>query len=156
MKPSHGFFLILLSATVLSWAHPGGTHPKNLAVTPQAEQQDAAGMAPSQTRHVTAQDLGMIDLSNEFESLKGRMLRARLITIEPGGSVAWHEHQQRPGVAYLINGSLVEIRDDGQGPRKILRRPGDAVFESTGVLHGWNNISSVPVTTLVVDLIPEP
>ena len=154
MKLSHGLFLILLSATAPSWAHPGG-HPKSLAVIPQAEEQNAAVVAPSQTRHVTAQDLGMIELSNEFEALKGRMLRARLITIERGGSVAWHEHQQRPGLAYLINGSLVETRDEGQGPRKFLRRQGDAVFESTGVLHGWKNISSVPVTTLVVDLIPE-
>ena len=82
------------------------------------------------------------------------MLRTRRITIAPGGSVAWHEHQQRPGVAYLIEGNLTEVRDDGSGPRTIQRRAGEAVFESTGVLHGWRNDSGLPATAVVIDLVP--
>ena len=69
--------------------------------------------------------------------------------------MAWHQHQQRPGVAYLINGSLIEIRDDGTGPRAIQRKTGEAVFESTGVLHGWRNDSDQPATAVVIDLVPQ-
>ena len=79
---------------------------------------------------VSIQPLGQVDLASDFPSPTNRVLRARRITIGPGGSVAWHEHQQRPGVAYLIEGSLIEIRDDGSGVRRIERQAGDAVFES--------------------------
>ena len=155
MKLSIAAVLMLISTATPSLAHPGIPQQKMTAVIPEAEHRSASRKAPRQTRHVTSQNLGTIDLSQDFKSLKGRMLRARLITIEPGGSVAWHEHQQRPGVAYLLSGSLVEIRDEGQGERRIMRSHGDAVFENNGVRHGWKNTASVPATALVVDLIPE-
>ena len=124
-------------------------------VTPAREQRQAPRNAPSTTEKVSMESLGSLDLSKEFTALQGRMLRTRRITIAPGGSVAWHQHQQRPGVAYLINGSLIEIRDDGTGPRAIQRRAGEAVFESTGVLHGWRNDSDHPATAVVIDLVPQ-
>ena len=124
-------------------------------VTPAREQRPAPRDAPSTTTKVSVESLGSLDLSREFSALQGRMLRTRRITIAPGGSVAWHQHQQRPGVAYLINGSLIEIRDNGTGPRAIQRKAGDAVFESTGVLHGWRNDSDQPATAVVIDLVPQ-
>ena len=51
-------------------------------------------------------------------------------------------------------GTLTEVRDDGSGPRSIQRRAGEAVFESTGVLHGWRNDSTRPATAVVIDLVP--
>ena len=124
-------------------------------VTPAREQRTAPPDAPSITSRVSVESLGSLDLSREFTALQGRVLRSRRITIAPGGSVAWHQHQQRPGVAYLISGSLIEIRDDGSGPRLIQRSAGDAVFESTGVLHGWRNDSGRPATAVVIDLVPQ-
>ena len=124
-------------------------------VTPAREQRPAPRDAPSTTQKVSVESLGSLDLSREFAALQGRMLRTRRITIAPGGSVAWHQHQQRPGVAYLIHGSLVEIRDDGTGPRAIQRKAGEAVFESTGVLHGWRNDSDQPASAVVIDLVPQ-
>ena len=123
-------------------------------VTPVSEERTAPPDAPSSTTKVSVESLGSLDLSSEFAALNGRMLRTRRITIAPGGSVAWHQHQQRPGVAYLIEGTLVEVRDDGSGPRSIQRSAGEAVFESTGVLHGWRNDSGLPATAVVIDLVP--
>ena len=131
-----------------------GNH-ESQTVTPAREQRPAPRVAPSTTAKVSVEPLGSLDLSREFAALQGRMLRTRRITIAPGGSVAWHQHQQRPGVAYLINGSLIEIRDDGTGPLAIQRRAGEAVFESTGVLHGWRNESDHPATAVVIDLVPQ-
>ena len=131
-----------------------GNH-KSQTVTPAREQRTAPPDAPSITSRVSVESLGSLDLSREFAALQGRMLRTRRITIAPGGSVAWHQHQQRPGVAYLIHGSLIEIRDDGTGPRAIQRNAGEAVFESTGVLHGWRNDSDQPATAVVIDLVPQ-
>ena len=124
-------------------------------VTPALEQRPAPRDAPATTTKVSVESLGSLDLSREFAALQGRMLRTRRIKIAPGGSVAWHQHQQRPGVAYLINGSLIEIRDDGTGVRAIRRNAGEAVFESTGVLHGWRNVSNQPATAVVIDLVPQ-
>ena len=125
-------------------------------VTPAIEKRMAPPGAPSLTTKVGIQSLGSVDLSREFSTLNGRMLRTRRITIAPGGSVAWHQHQQRPGVAYIVEGSLIEVRDDGSGPQSILRSAGDAVFESTEVLHGWRNDSDQTATAVVIDLVPEP
>ena len=142
----------LLCPGAATLAH--GNHQAQ-TVTPASEQRTAPREAPSTTAKVSVESLGSLDLSKEFAALKGRMLRTRRITIAPGGSVAWHQHQQRPGVAYLIEGSLIEIRDDGSGPRSIQRRAGEAVFESTGVLHGWRNDSGRPATAVVIDLVPQ-
>ena len=108
-----------------------------------------------ETIKVSIQPLGRFDLASDFPSLTDRVLRARRITIGPGGSVAWHEHQQRSGVAYLLEGSLIKIRDDGRGVRRIERQAGDAVFESKGVLHAWENISQHPATAMVIDVVIE-
>lgn len=154
--PAHVLMLITMTGLLL----PGAAalaHENNgmQSVTPANEQRPPHPNAPSITRKVGVTLLGSLDLSREQGALNERILRTRRITIAPGGSVAWHQHQQRPGVAYLIEGFLTEIRDDGTGPRSIQRKAGDAVFESTGVLHGWRNDSDQQATAVVIDLIPQ-
>ena len=129
---------------------------RSQTVTLKSERRTATAYPPTITRKINVESLGSIDLSREFTELNKHILRSRRITIKPGGSVAWHEHQQRPGVAYLIEGTLIEIRDDGSGIRSIQRHAGEAVFESTGTLHGWKNDSNQSATAIVVDLIPNP
>ena len=142
--------LLLPATAALVHEHKGA-----LSVTPTNEQRPPLPDTPSITRKVSLESLGSLDLSREYGALNERMLRTRRITIAPGGSVAWHQHQQRPGVAYLIEGSLTEVRDEGSGPRSIQRNAGEAVFESTGVLHGWRNDSDQPATAVVIDLVPQ-
>ena len=141
--------LLLQGGTIL--AHE--SH-RSQAVTPKSEHRTPPANTPSITNKVHVESLGSVDLSREFIVLNDRILRSRRITISPGGSVAWHEHQQRPGVAYLIKGTLIEIRDDGSGVASIQRQAGEAVFESTGVLHAWRNDSDRPATAVIVDLVP--
>ena len=142
---------LLLSGTAAPAQKTCGTLP----VIPTNELPHPYRTAPTISSKVRVETLGSQDLSREYGALNERMLRARRITIAPGGSVAWHQHQQRPGVAYLFKGSLIEVRDDGSGPRSIQRKAGDAVFESTGVLHGWRNDSDQPATAVVIDLVPK-
>ena len=149
--------LSLIAMTVLLL--PSGTtlaheSHRSQAVTPKSEHRTPPANTPSITNKVHVESLGSVDLSREFIVLNDRILRSRRITISPGGSVAWHEHQQRPGVAYLIKGTLIEIRDDGSGVASIQRQAGEAVFESTGVLHAWRNDSDRPATAVIVDLVP--
>ena len=97
--------------------------------------------------------LGSVPLEDEFEDLKGRVLRTRKITILPGGQVAVHQHQSRPGVAYIIEGELIEYRNDQSTP--VTRRAGEAAFEKTGVVHWWKNPTSRKAQVLVVDIVPK-
>ena len=95
--------------------------------------------------------LGVVDLGGEFESMKGHEMRARVFTIKPGGVVARHEHQSRPGFAYIISGQIIEHRNDQKGA--IVRKPGDVAIERSGVVHYWENTFQEPVVALVVDIV---
>ena len=95
--------------------------------------------------------LGVVDLGGEFESMKGQEMRARVFTIKPGGVVARHEHQSRPGFAYIISGQIIEHRNDLKAA--IVRKPGDVAIERSGVVHYWENTFKEPVVALVVDIV---
>ena len=95
--------------------------------------------------------LGVVDLGGEFESMKGHEMRARVFTIKPGGVVARHEHQSRPGFAYIISGQIIEHRNDQKAA--IIRKPGDVAIERSGVVHYWENTFKEPVVALVVDIV---
>lgn len=97
--------------------------------------------------------LGTIALEKDFPALVNRMLRTRAIILRPGGVVAVHRHEQRPGVAYIVEGELIEHRNEVLDP--IVRRAGEASFEQSGTVHWWENVSDLPAKVVVVDLVPE-
>lgn len=125
-------------------------------VVPEAERERARELqaeGPQDNRGVkSVAGLGDIGLDGEFESPEGRVLRARELVIEPGGRVAVHQHQGRPGLAYILEGEIVEHRNDK--PEPVVRRAGAVSFEKTGVTHWWENRSDAPVRALVVDIVP--
>ncbi len=125
-------------------------------IVPQQERDKAQQLrveGPTETRGIESlTGLGAIELGDEFEGLEGYTLRAREIVIEPGGQVAVHQHDSRPGVAYIIEGELIEHRNDRDEP--ILRSAGAVSFEKTGVVHWWKNESSNNARALVVDIVP--
>jgi quercetin dioxygenase-like cupin family protein len=126
------------------------------AVVPQAERESAAVSqvsGPTENRGVrSVRSLGDTALAGEFESPDGRILRVREIVVEPGGVVAVHRHQGRPGLAYILAGEIVEHRNDASQP--IVRSAGAVSFEKTGVIHWWENRSADAVKALVVDIVP--
>ena len=95
--------------------------------------------------------VGTLPMDAEFEGMKGYVMRVRELTLSPGGKVAVHRHTDRMGVAYVLKGTLVEHRNDVEGP--LTRVPGDASFEKDGTVHWWANESEEPATVLVVDLV---
>ena len=126
-------------------------------IVPQQERDNAQQLeveGPTETSGIESLTvLGAIDLSSEFEGLEGYTLRARELVIAPGGQVAVHQHDARPGVAYIIEGEMVEHRNDRDEP--ILRSAGAVSFEKTGVVHWWKNESSNNARALVVDIVPK-
>ena len=93
---------------------------------------------------------GDVGLGGEFPALKNRILRARRVVIKPGGIVAVHEHNRRPGLAYIITGEVYEHRNG----KAILRQAGESSFEKSGVIHWWENRSKRDVIAIVVDIVP--
>src|SRR6516164_4363485 len=49
---------------------------------------------------VTDVTLGAIDLEKQPAHIKDRELRFRKLTIEPGGIVPWHSHDERPALIF--------------------------------------------------------
>jgi quercetin dioxygenase-like cupin family protein len=132
-------------------------HP--LSVVPEAERLPApearAIEAPSSNAGILAvKDLGSQPLGGDFRALEGRALRLRELTIAPGGHIGLHRHDQRPGVAYLLEGSLTERRGPSYSP--VVLNAGQAAFETTGVSHWWRNETDQPVRAIVVDIVEEP
>jgi hypothetical protein len=75
-----------------------------------ADQQKANVRAAMDTaaRGVTDTTLGSIDLANETIGAKERQLRFRKLTIEPGGIVPWHSHDDRPALIFVQEGEIFE------------------------------------------------
>ena len=126
------------------------------AIVPQAERDLAAKKNfPGPTQNIgirLVKPIGTVELGSEFPTTADRQLRARELVIEPGGVVAVHQHDARPGMAYILEGEIVEHRN--VQPQPLLRKAGDAAFEKTGVSHWWENRSPHPVRALVVDIVP--
>jgi quercetin dioxygenase-like cupin family protein len=57
---------------------------------------------PSKSKGQKADELCSLDLTAEIDSGAGRRLRLRLITLEPGGVVAVHGHQERPTIMHVL------------------------------------------------------
>lgn len=147
-----GWVLVTMVLASSAAGHPG------LEVVPAAERERAQALAaegPTETSGVEAiRQLGELALEDQFPAPEGHALRARELVIAPGGVVGIHAHTGRPGVAYILEGEIVEHRSDEDEP--ILRRAGDASFEYTGLLHWWHNRSEHTTRALVVDIVPQP
>jgi quercetin dioxygenase-like cupin family protein len=76
------------------------------AVTPTHEELAPAPGAPTAQVGVAVRRLGGQPLDHDFRALQGRELRLRELTIAPGGSITLHRHDQRPGVAYILEGQM--------------------------------------------------
>ena len=138
------------------WAPPG--QAQSSVVVPAKEQRPDSGHhqpgAASVTQGVLAiRRLGAQPLDHDFPALAGRELRIREITVAPGGSIALHRHDQRPGLAYILEGQMTERRGPGFAP--LVLGPGGVALEATGITHWWRNEGSAPARALVVDIVPE-
>jgi quercetin dioxygenase-like cupin family protein len=141
-----------LSISGIAFAHEG---PHD--VVPEREKQvaqDLKAAGPKENKGIAVAPLGSVSLEGELPGVTGKILRAREITIEPGGVVAVHQHDGRPGLAYILEGEVYEHRNDETG--SALRKAGAISFEKTGVTHWWENKSDKKMRAIVVDIVPPP
>src|SRR5881392_1713013 len=70
---------------------------------------------PKESKGLSAAPLSSLDLGQEIDSTKGRPLRMRRITLEPGGVIGLHTHKDRPAVSYVLQGE-VTYYSEGKPP----------------------------------------
>jgi quercetin dioxygenase-like cupin family protein len=113
-----------------------------VAVGEQAPPTEAKGMTASKPTFI---ELG----TQELDSLDGRQLRLRVVTLEPGGVAPIHSHKGRPAVAYVAQGTLTEHREGGW----VKEHPvGDTISEDKTVTHWAENTGNTPAVVVAVDV----
>jgi len=100
---------------------------------------------------VTDTILAAIDLEKEPANIKERQLRFRKLTIESGGIVPWHSHDDRPAIIYVAEGEIVEYASNCSVP--ILHKAGEVRPETSGTSHWWQNLGNKTVVLFVGDVL---
>ena len=103
---------------------------------------------------VTDVTLGSIDLGKQPAHIEGRELRLRKLTIEPGGIVPWHSHDDRPALIFVQQGEIVEYASNCIDP--IVHKAGDLRPEVYGTSHWWKNPGKETVILYVGDVRKDP
>ena len=103
---------------------------------------------------VTDVTLGSIDLGKQPAHIQDRELRFRKLTIEPGGIVPWHSHDDRPALIFVQQGEIVEYASNCIDP--IVHKAGDLRPEVFGTSHWWKNLCKETVILYVGDVRRDP
>lgn len=137
----------MLGALLLAGAANAGECP--------AGKVTANGQKPGATANkgVTDTVIGSIDLAQEAPRLANHKFRIRRLVVQPGGTVAWHSHGERPALIYILSGTIVEYRSTCAVP--ITHRAGEVATEVHTTQHWWKNHSRKPVVLLSTDIVGE-
>jgi quercetin dioxygenase-like cupin family protein len=107
---------------------------------------------PTETTGIETSVIGSVPLESYVATLGASNLRAREVVVAPGAKIAVHAHDERPAIARVPEGEIVEHRSDSETP--LIRRRGDTYFEGPGVIHWVENVSSSPARVFTVDILP--
>jgi quercetin dioxygenase-like cupin family protein len=102
---------------------------------------------PTDNKGLEAKVESTIDLAPDFP---GYQLRLRTITFEPAGVAGLHSHKDRPAFAYVLQGTLTELRTGGY------EKPvgaGGVITESRDVEHWAENRTGAKVVLIGVDIV---
>ena len=109
--------------------------------------------APAENKGLSSRPLQSIDLTDEIDSTKGRPLRMRMLTLQPGGALALHDHKDRPAVSYFLQG---EVTYQHAGKPDSIVGPGQGFAAGKATTHWAENRGSVPAVWIAVDIPKEP
>lgn len=115
----------------------------------------AAATAPTEHKGLKVEPLGVITAKSMDATvgLEGHKLQLRAITIEPGGHIASHSHEKRPGLVKVIEGEWIEGRPSGEA--SFAAGKAEAIIEDENTTHWFFNRSDRPATAIVCDIVPD-
>lgn len=122
-----------------------GTCPADKVTT------DGQRPGPSAHKSVTDTVIASIDLNQEAPKLNEHEFRLRRLVVQPGGIVAWHSHEERPAIIYIISGTITEYASTCAVP--IVHHAGDVARETRLTKHWWKNTTSKRVVLLSADIL---
>jgi quercetin dioxygenase-like cupin family protein len=106
--------------------------------------------AAPESNGVTSEVLATVDLGPEIEGMAGRQLRMRMVTIEPGGVFGpMHDHQGRPGMVYILQGTITDHRDGVATDYG----PGVGWPEDRNTTHWLENRGATSAVEISVDIV---
>lgn len=106
--------------------------------------------APLASDGVSVHLLGQLDLGSEIAGLEGRLLRMRMVIMEPGAVFGpAHDHVDRPGLVYVLQGTITDHRDG------ITREygPGPGWPEDRHTAHWLENAGTERAVEISVDVV---
>jgi quercetin dioxygenase-like cupin family protein len=107
---------------------------------------------PTENRGVSVGKTTAFDLGPEIQGMQGRQLRSRVITVEPGGHIREHSHNDWPGVVYVLQGVVIEY----EGGRTNEYRVGEMFSEKKETTHWLENKGTTPAVIIVTDIFKQP
>ena len=127
----------------------------SLAVVIADRAANAAAPAPTEHKGLGVEALGQVSARSMQATLglEGHKLQLRAISIAPGGQIAVHSHENRPGLVKVIDGEWVEGRQSGEATYSADQRV--AIIEDENTVHWFFNRGNRPATALVCDIVPE-
>ena len=99
------------------------------------------------TSGVASEDIALTPLASD----PTRAVRLRRIVVRPGGVIAWHDHAAIQGMALLVAGEMVELRNTCLDP--LTYRAGDVAIEDAATAHSWRNESDAEAVVLVSHVV---
>ncbi len=112
----------------------------------------AGNQAPTQTKGMTFDVVQQNNLGAQIAVMEGHDFRGRRITFAPGAEIVEHSHAERPGIVYVISGSVIEFRNG----KKITYTAGDSWIETADTNHWAKNGSKTEEAVIfMVDLPPK-
>ena len=105
-----------------------------------------------ESRGVSVELLGTVELADEIEGMAGRQLRMRKVTMEPGAVFGpIHDHRGRPGTVYILQGTITDHRDGVETDYG----PGLGWPEDRNTRHWLENRGTEPAVEISVDIVSE-
>ena len=107
---------------------------------------------PTKSGGLALTKLGVVprESMSKQTGLEGYVLQLRMVTMEPGGQIARHKHDTRPGLVYTLEGSWTEGRPDGE--REYPAGGEKAILEDWETDHWFYNRTDKPVKFIICDL----
>ena len=116
---------------------------------------------PNARQMVDYKPVGVTDVTlGSIVSLRKRSSRSLMLagcfsrSIEPGGIVPWHSHDDRPALIFVQQGEIVEYASNCVDP--IVHKVGDIRPEIFGTSHWWKNLGKETVILYVGDVRKDP
>ncbi len=111
---------------------------------------------PESHAGIRAVNLGAVDGKSMQQTLNldGYKLQMREIGLAPGGSIARHSHETRPGLVWMLEGSWTEGRESGESTLTAGSKTGTLV-EDENTIHWFFNDTNELASAIVCDIVPD-